>query len=121
MGRFKHFTGAPDLSSWMSPLRAVAGLRVALSAVDLSFRGEVRGRVSGCRCSRRAVLARRRATTRTDFLMLIAPGVSIARSHTSGLGSESETGTPQDSHPPKVNVISYPLCKLSDIRTIWKD
>jgi hypothetical protein len=36
-----------------------------------------------------------------DFLMLIAPGVSIARSRTSDLGSESEPGTPQDSHPPK--------------------
>jgi hypothetical protein len=39
--------------------------------------------------------------TRADSLMLIAPNVSIARSHTSDLGSESEPGTPQDSHPPK--------------------
>jgi hypothetical protein len=60
-------------------------------------------------------------SSRADFLMLIAPGVSTARSHTSGLGSKSETGTPQDSHPAQVNVISYPLCKVSDIRTIWKN
>ena len=40
LGRFKHFTGPPVLSPWLPPLRAVAGLRVALSAADLSSRGE---------------------------------------------------------------------------------
>jgi len=48
--RFKHFTAPPGSSPWTPLLRAVVELRVALSAVDSSCRGEVLGRISGCRC-----------------------------------------------------------------------
>lgn len=59
---------------------------MALCAVDLSFRGEVWGRISGCRCSRRAVLARRRATTRVPIslwpllLASASPGLHLCLS-----------------------------------------
>ena len=45
------------------PLWAVGELWMALSAVDLSFRGEALGRILGCRCSRRGLSARIRVAT----------------------------------------------------------
>jgi len=86
---------AGDLSIPQAPLISPMGVIFAGRGGAVSgpvrrrfiFRGEVWGRISGCRCSQRGRSARSGATNpRADFLMPAAPGVSTTRSRTSGLG-----------------------------------
>ena len=81
-----------------SPFAGRGGAVVNLRAVDLSFRGEVWGRISGCRCPRREVLARRRGKTPvriSSCLLLLAsapPGLAplpLDESETGRLGRDS--------------------------------
>jgi hypothetical protein len=56
--------------------------------------------------------------TPCDFSMLAASGVSIVRSRTRDLGL-SRKPEQLGIALPQVEVISNPLCRVSDIRTIW--
>jgi hypothetical protein len=102
LGRFKRFTGLPALPSWIPPSEDRGGAVVNLKAVDIPWLVEVWRCISACRCSRRARSPRMRVTTPwAGFLMPTATGASTAQARTSGLGSESETGTPRDSPSPE--------------------
>jgi hypothetical protein len=58
--------------------------------------------------------------TRADFWMLAAPDLTITRSHPRALGTNRKPD-PSGQPSPRVNIISNPLCKGSDIRTIGKN
>ena len=76
--RFKHFTAPLGPFLMDAPFAGFGGAMLALSAVNLSSRGEVLGRISGCRCPRRCRLDRRRKTpSRADFSPPAASGVGL--------------------------------------------
>jgi hypothetical protein len=122
-GNLSIYQAAPLHFPLGSPFAGRGAAAVNLRAVDLPFLGggEGLGRISGCRCFRRSRPDRRWPTPpRVDSLMPAASGVSSARSCARGLGLSRK---PDASRQPSsnANVISNPLCKGSDIRSIWEN
>lgn len=87
------------------PWRAVAALR----AVDLSFRGEVLGRISGFRCPRRAMSAKGKATA-----LPTASSVSSSRSRPSGLCLDRKPEHLRTALPPSQCDLQFPLQGFRD-------